>query len=311
MVLLFQKRLMRQCKGVIAIGRLNVTYLCLMRLCSFLFALFLCISGYSQHPFNYGKTKNIYFLSRKEIAKAGINNIYTTTFPKLLKDVPTEAYVSIIDFSDPNAFRNGWYPYYGKAQRRLSLKELLDSSDFMNGTVYEWDENGRIALNGMEGHGTLCQDEYQHDSLFTYANNFCKFGESYTTRKIFYHKNGLPDFSVCCSIDSLAVEEDTTVAKDDPEDYKDTTWNIYNVKWQVTGTKTKDIIKPIFSFAYSKSDPAERYFINRNNFESFIDKMIGYRPAMLLFEIYRNAVIAFKYDAKAKKYYEAGEISLE
>jgi hypothetical protein len=283
-----------------------------MRLFAILFALLLGFNSYPQQPFNYGKSKNTYFLSRQAIAKAGIKNIFITTLPKLLKDVPTEAYVSIIDFSDANAFRNGWYPYYGKARKRLSLDELLDSSDFMNGNVYEWDENGKIILNGMEGHGTLCRDEYEHDSLVTYASNYCKQGNAYTIRKIFYHKNGLPKFSVCCSIDSMNTEAgDSIIAEANPEDYKDTTWNIYNAKWQVTGTKTKGIVKPIFNFAYAKSDPAETYYINRSNFERFIDKMIGYRPAMLLFEIYRNAVIAFKYDAKAKRYYEAGEISLE
>lgn len=283
-----------------------------MRLFPILFLLLLSFSSYSQQPFNYGKSKNIYFLSRKEIAKAGIKNIYITTIPKLLKDVPTEAYVSIIDFSDPNAFRNGWYPYYGKAQKKLSLKELLDSSDFMNGNVYEWDEDGRIVMSGMEGHGTLCRDEYEHDSLFTYANNYCRFGEVYTTRKICYYSNGLPKFSACCSIDSMNSEtQDSVVTATDPEDYKDTTWNIYNAKWQVTGTRTKDSIKPIFTFTSAKANPLETYYINRNRFERYIDRLIGYRPQLLLFEIYRNAVIAFKYDAKAGKYYEAGEISLE
>jgi hypothetical protein len=282
-----------------------------MKAAFFFFALFLFFSSYAQQPFNYGKSKNIYFLSRKEIAKAGISQIYVTSNPKLVKNAANEAFLSIIDFSDPNAFRNGWYPYTGKARKRLSLNELLDSSDFMNGNVYEWDENGKIAMIGMEGHGALCQDEYNHDSLFTSVVESCKFSDITSSSKIYYNPNGLPKFKVCCSIDSLSVEDDSTIVIDDSEDYKDTTWNIYNPKWQITGTKTKAGFKSIFSFRYSTADAVETYYINRKSFESFIDKMIGYRPAMLLFEIYRNAVIAFKYDAKAKKYYEAGEISLE
>jgi hypothetical protein len=285
-----------------------------MRLLLLLIIFFTCIHGLAQQPFNYGKSKKIYFLSRKEIAKAGIETIYITSIPKDLKELPENTSISIIDFTNDKRFTNGWFPYYGKRKIRPKLNMLLDSSDFMNGNFYELGDDGRIAMSGMEGHGALCQETYEHDSLFTYASMTCKFGETSTTRKIFYYSNGLPKYSVCCSTDSFnySIEEDSAVIqKDTSEDFKDTTWNIYNSKWQVTGTRTKEGIKPIFTFGYAKYEPQETYYINKTQFETFIDKKIGYRPALLLFEIYRNAVIAFKYDAKAKKYYEGGEISLE
>jgi hypothetical protein len=281
-----------------------------------LFILLLVLSGaigHSQEPFNYGKSKNIYFLSRTDIARYGIREIYVVSLPKFLKDVPDEAYVSIIDFSDSNSYRNGWYPYYGKAKKRLSLQELLDSSDFMNGSYYELNEDGKIANAGMEGKGALCREEYQHDSLYTLAVEDCKYGEASTTRKIFYHSNGLPKCAVCCEVDSFkdVNDEDSIVQPAQPGDYHDTTWYIYNARWQVVATRTRDGIKNIFQPATGRSEPGDRLYINKTLFENFIDKKIGYRPKMILFAIYRNAVLVFKYDAKTKKYFEAGEISIE
>jgi hypothetical protein len=207
----------------------------------------------------------------------------------------------------------------------------------MNGQFFQLDENGKIAMNGSEGYGALCQREYKHDRAFTLGIESCKYDVTSSAIKIFYYKNGLPRYKVCCKTDSSNVEtyDSTIVAdslpayetdtlpiyseeespylffkkNDQPWHYTDTTWFIYDAKWRIKGIKTK---WTGFTDIFGKKESfADQWYINNTRFEIFIDKKIGYRPKHLLLEIYRNAVFSFRYDERRKKYFYNGDIELE
>jgi hypothetical protein len=286
-----------------------------VKLLPFIICLLLSVSSKCQHPFNYGKTKNIYFFSKADIKRLGIKNIYTRIFRTEPGGMHEMVDLLDDDFSGENSVRGGWFIYDGQ-KKKPSLQFLIDSSDFVNGTFYEFDESGKISTAGMEGYGSLCATEYQHEKKYTLADQYCKQNAITTGSKIFYWPNGLVKYSVCCKNDTLdhdrfAGDSIVTELKSLP-DYSDTTRYVYNSKWQITGTVSKH--KPstsIFQLVSGYASGEYQSFINKTAFESFVDKKIGYRPRLVLFEIYRHAVFTFQYDEKTKKYVRYEEISLE
>ena len=276
--------------------------------------LLLCIligNSVAQSPFDYGKTKNIYFISTKEIQKHKIDHIYTiTASPEYGKWDFFD-----IDFTDiSHRFYNKWCQGRDDSSNIPRLDSLIleaeEGGNYVNASFYSF-ENNRIEQAGMAGMGALCYSNYTFYKGYSIADESCKYANKGTQKKIVYFPNGRVNYTVCCKISDL---ENRIIGRR-KDVFKDTTYYSYNSKRKVLGYKNKKQLAkftPIFSkMVRQHTDIIIQTFINQTTFESYIDQMIGYRPKLLLFEIYQNAVLPFHYDSKQKKYIEMLDIHLE
>ena len=276
------------------------TLICL--LCSIL-----SIHSIAQSPFNYGKNKNIYFFSRNDVFKYQVHHIYT-----IAATPEDHSWVFFdIDFTVlPNQFLNKFSDARDDGSNPPSLDSLLlDTVNYVNAGFYSF-LNNKIEQQGMNGMGALCYSEYTFHKGYSIAKEACKYQTSTSKKKIVYYPNGLVHYKTCCEVSD--VESKAAPASDK---YNDTTYYVYDNQKKVTGYKKhkrQSTITPIFS--HLKRQHFETHldvYINKIPFEQFIDQTIGYRPKLILFEIYSNAVLPFQYDSKTRKYIEMEDIHLE
>lgn len=263
----------------------------------------------AQSPFNYGKTRAIYFISTKEIKQYKIDHIYTIT------SSPENGRWDFfdIDFTDiSSVFYNKWCQGSDDSSDIPLLDSLIPYTDnnYVQATYYSFNNNN-IDQAGMSGMGALCYSMYAFYNGYSIATESCKYANENNQKKVVYFKNRLVNYIVCCK--RADGEDDTTGRGKDA--FKDTTYYIYNNRRTVVGYKSKKQqtgFTSIFSnMAQKHSAIKSKTFINKTPFEQYIDQMIGYRPRLLLFEIYQNAVLPFQYDSKQKRYIEMLDIHLE
>ena len=272
----------------------------------------LCIlhsNTYAQSPFDYGKTKDVYFISTKDIQNHKIDHIYTLT---------AEPEYGKWDFFDidftklPARFYNKWSEGKDDNSRVPSLDSLiLETADnYANASYYSF-KNNRIEEAGMTGMGALCGSDYTFYKGYSIAEEGCKYGNETRQKKVVYFPNGRVNYTVCCK----TLDLDNKVVEKKKDVFKDTTYYIYNTTGLVIGFKTKKLqakVIPVFSnLLQQHSESYVETFINSTPFEQYIDQLIAYRPKLLLFEIYKNAVLPFKYDSISKRYVEMKDIHLE
>ena len=267
----------------------------------------------AQSPFNYGKTKDVYFLSRKEIHNAGIVHIYTVEADEQRGNW---AFYDIGFNQHPSSFYNRLCQSKWDSTRIPPLDSLIASSaDFIVSSEYDVEGN-KIRSRLVE---SFSLTDYTFYKGYAVTSNTERQIEGSTEAKINYLPDGRVGTIVCCKW----LDADGSLSKEGRKlgVFRDTTFYMYDRQNRVTGyertdgyapKKRKAPFMPIFKNL--KRMHESRYtqaYVGNIPFEQYIDHLIGYRPRLLLLEIYRNAVLPFQYDSRQRKYIECADIHLE
>jgi hypothetical protein len=266
-------------------------------------------SVHGQSPFDYGKSKEVYFFSATQITKHKIGHIFT-----IVKS-PEQGYWDFfdIDFTDnQRKFYNKWNQFKGDSNKIPQLDSLIsEAGEAYGSATYYTFRQGKIDQVGQAGHGAVCYWIYKFYKGYSISDEGCKYSKESNAKKIVYRPKGLINYTVCCR----KLDSDNKIIDYPKNVFKDTTFYIYNSKGKILGFKTKKRqanYNPIFSnLTRQHSEENIQTFINQTPFEQYIDQLIGYRPSLVLFEIYKNAVLPFQYDAKQRRYIEMRDIHLE
>lgn len=278
-----------------------------MRLLTIILFLLNSLTGYSQNPFDKGKTIDYYYLSLTDLDSLGIYEIKNVVKLEKTGLMHQDTDFFIISFSSaPNRITDNWH-IYNDSSKIPELINLMNESRFINGEFWEL-ENGLLQSSGLLGYGTLCENYYERDSTITKIYRVCKGDdEGRLTGEIKYYDNGLPKLKT--TIEGSYIENTLKV---------DTLYYIYDVNFKIIGTKWnyENDVNLLFSSDKSNQGNANsnnyyQIFINDELFENFIENMTGFRPKILVIEVYRLAALTFRYDRNEKKYYQTETIELE
>jgi hypothetical protein len=278
-----------------------------IRLCFLCSAVLIQNLVHAQSPFNYGKNKNIYFFSRNDMLKHQVRHIYT------IAESPENRSWSFfdIDFAGlPDRYYNKFCDAHDDGSKPPSLDSLLlDTVNYVNAKFYSFRDN-KIEQEGMGGMGALCHSNYEFYKGYSIAEEACKYEMQTSSKKIVYFPNGLVNYKTCC--EEVSLEETPVLHK---AKYKDTTYYVYDSQKRIAGYKKhkrQSAITPIFKgLKRQQFETNLKIYVNRVSFEDFIDRVIGYRPKLILFEIYTHAVLPFQYDSESRQYVELEDIHLE
>lgn len=262
----------------------------------------------AQSPFDYGKTRNIYFLSRRDIRKEQIAHIYTIEGDK---QKGSWAFFDI-GFNTYPGFYNHLCQSRWDSSQLPSLDSLMAmADDYLVGTEYDFDGD-KISAR-IEGHSIT---EYTVHKGFAISRTAERQMEQTSEALINYLPDGRVHAIICCQ-----WLEDGGKIRCGAGVFRDTTYYRYDGQKRVTGyqiirghhpAKANPAFIPIFKALKRQHDaPYQQAYIGKVPFESFVDRLIGYRPKLLLLEIYKNAVLPFQYDSKRKRYVECADIHLE
>ena len=130
-------------------------------------------------------------------------------------------------------------------------------------------------------------------------------------KKVSYLPIGLVNYIACCKVEDF----NGRLTGKRKVIFTDTTYYIYDKEKRILGYK-KERKQPKYIPVFNNLKRLYFYsqvqsYINKVEFENYIDSLIGYRPKLILFEIYRNAVLPFQYDNDKMKYFEMADIHLE
>jgi hypothetical protein len=275
-----------------------------MKLLSLLTLLVIPFFLQAQSPFNYGKSRDIYFLSQRDISQFAIKHIYTVTAD------PEYGSWELFDirFTDSTSFQNNWCTAVDVSTRIPSLDSVIQDSKegYINGHFYSF-VNGRIDAAGMGGKGALCHWVYSFRKNYAIATEECRYPEGSRKRKVVYFSDGRVNYKTCCR---TTDSEEKIVGKS----HVDTTYYVYDKGGRIVGYKKQKLQKtvtPIFSELVAKHERTyNQSYINKTVFEDYVRQQIGYHPKIVLFEIYRHAAVVFKFDEKQKKYIEMEDVHL-
>jgi hypothetical protein len=275
------------------------------------------LPSYTLHPMAYPSSQKVCFFSKKQIENLAIDTIYTIEVLKEKGGMHENIDFSVLTPNNSLEVRDNWHTY--NDQRTLpALNELIKKAHYVNGRYYSF-ENNLLESEGGEGYGNMCYDiyTYTYDSTTGKISSAttvmeCKFGSLTREKRIYYDTIGRVQYKVMEP--EYTAENDTLIESTSKATY-DTTYYEYDVKGLLKGWKAHktDTLSSLFNTNLPENTNITYHqcYVNKQKFEQFIDKQIGYRPTFVLFEIYKNAVFVFRYDPRKKKYYQNPDIHLE
>lgn len=275
------------------------------------------LEGSAQNPLDYGQSDSVYFISQNQIDALEIQSIYIVEVLNDTGGMNENIDLTEIDFtSHYTDLSDEWYACYDSIYQYPVLDSVIANAMFING--YYWNYNGdTLSAAGMEGYGTLCMSFYENVDDYVQVETMCKRESTVEFRKIYYHENGLPKYSVCCEWwdDDEYLEED--YIPNPVSDYVlfgDTIHYIYDGNWKYMGTKAgaNSELLPVFGEDLPKYyGPFYQIYVAKAPMENYIQSRLGFKPKRILIEIYRKAALMFLYDSKIEKYVQVETIVLE
>jgi hypothetical protein len=300
-----------------------------------LFLLIVCLnlqSSFAQSPFDCGKGKDAYFISVKDRKALGINDIYIINYgPK----IEGGWWLNSISFTDTQVIEEN-HDFFldsvsmpsvdtfindiGTEKERYtfhSINSYSISNDKLTGF-------GNSYFHGGDATGITYKKDY---ALETYAD----YGQSGLTASFIltFYPNGFLKSKMVFDDSILEITKGSLL----PANLKDliiafnlrlhdTLNYVYDSSWRIRGTINgyQSGVKSVFNDV-NQINSDERFFlseykfhqcyINKMEFESFVDKKIGYRPKFIRIEISENAIYNYIYIDKTSKYYPVENICLE
>jgi hypothetical protein len=296
------------------------------RIAFFIIAVSFLIQSYGQAPFDYGRNKNIYYISTAEREKLEIFTIYEIS---QLKEGETGGMnenwdVTTTNFS-PEKITEDWSIMNSYDDYKFNFDSIIEYARFINGTIFLFD-NKQITEYGGYGYGSFNYSEIEKvndtlSNIYTHCTGHCgNFETEQFSQNIFndkkqliyklvYPERALNDDS---EFDNTISEDTSTAAKIIP----DTIYYKYNAQNQLIRYGDKEINPNILYNTFKLNNLDSNYkfhqtFVENIKMEDYIKNKLGYLPKLILLEIYRYGVFSFYLDPKSKKYFGVGELVIQ
>lgn len=286
---------------------------------------------YAQSPFDYGKNKQIYFLSGEERDSLGIEEITSVLqLPENDRGGMGENWdVTVIQFS-PELITDDWYPISMPATFKYNFDSLTTDMKFLNGSRYELSD-GMAGSYGGGGYGSFDWKDIERygDSISIIATSCVGHCGDQPVRfsKNVFNDAGILLYNVNYPTTegsdlfpeeklSLSAMNEILMAGVNEENYPDTIFYNYTKSGLFIKPEEKDIqiesIKSIFvSESHFNYKEFQQCYIGKVEMEKVISKKLRILPELLLIEIYRYGVFSFALNPANKKYYRTGTLELE
>lgn len=297
----------------------------------FLIVYFYAAIIYAQSPFDYGKNKQIYFLSGEERDSLGIEEITCVLqLPENDRGGMGENWdVTVVQFS-PELITDDWYPVSMPATFKYNFDSLTADMKFLNGSRYELSD-GMVGSYGGGGYGSFDWKDIERygDSISIIATSCVGHCGDQPVRfsKNVFNDAGILLYNVNYPTTegsdmfpeeklSLSAMNEILMAGVNEENYPDTIFYNYTKSGLFIKPEEKDIqmesIKSIFvSESHFNYKEFQQCYIGKIEMEKFISKKLRLLPELLLIEIYRYGVFSFALNPANKKYYRTGTLELE
>ncbi|MBK8874324.1 MAG: hypothetical protein IPN13_10530 [Bacteroidetes bacterium] len=286
---------------------------------------------FAQSPFDYGRSKQIYFLSGEVRDSLEIEEItYVVQLPENDRGGMGENWdVTVIQFS-PESITDDWYPISMPATFKYNFDSLTSDMKFLNGSRYELSE-GIAGSYGGGGYGSFDWKDIERygDSISIIATSCVGHCGDQPVRfsKNVFNDAGMLLYSVNYPTTegsdmfpeeklSLSAINEILMEGVNEENHPDTISYNYNKSGLFIKPEEKDIqyesIKSIFvSESHFNYKEFQQCYIGKIEMEKFILKKLGILPDLLLIEIYRYGVFSFALNPANKKYYRTSTLVLE
>lgn len=297
----------------------------------FLIVYFYVAIIFAQSPFDYGKNKQIYFLSGEERDSLGIEEITCVLqLPENDRGGMGENWdVTVVQFS-PELITDDWYPISMPATFKYNFDSLVADMKFLNGSRYELSD-GMVGSYGGGGYGSFDWKDIERygDSISIIATSCVGHCGDQPVRfsKNVFNDAGILLYNVNYPTTegsdmfpeeklSLSAMNEILMAGVNEENYPDTIFYNYTKSGLFIKPEEKDIqmesIKSIFvSESHFNYKEFQQCYIGKIEMEKFISKKLRLLPELLLIEIYRYGVFSFALNPANKKYYRTGTLELE
>ncbi len=297
----------------------------------FVILIFHTIINFAQSPFDYGKSKQIYFLSGEERDSLGIEEITCVLqLPENDRGGMGENWdVTVIQFS-PELITDDWYPISMPATFKYNFDSLITDMKFLNGSRYELFE-GIAGSYGGGGYGSFDWKDIERygDSISIIATSCVGHCGDQPVRfsKNVFNDAGMLLYSVNYPTTegsdlfpeeklSLSAMNEILMAGVNEENHPDTIFYNYTKSGLFIKPEEKEIqiesIKSIFvSESHFNYKEFQQCYIGKIEMEKVISKKLRLLPELLLIEIYRYGVFSFALNPANKKYYRTGTLELE
>lgn len=296
------------------------------------FSLFFCVTTmFGQSPFDYGRNKQIYFLSGEARDSLGIEEITCVLqLPENDRGGMGENWdVTVIQFS-PESITDDWYPISMPATFKYNFDSLTTDMKFLNGSRYELSD-GMAGSYGGGGYGSFDWKDIERygDSISIIATSCVGHCGDQPVRfsKNVFNEAGMLLYSVNYPTTegsdmfpedklSLSAMNEILMKGVNEENHPDTIFYNYNNSGLFIKPEEKDIqiesIKSIFvSESHFNYKEFQQCYIGKIEMEKFISKKMRILPELLLVEIYRYGVFSFALNPANKKYYRTSNLVLE
>lgn len=297
----------------------------------FLIVYFYVAIIFAQSPFDYGKNKQIYFLSGEEKDSLGIEEITCVLqLPENDRGGMGENWdVTVVQFS-PELITDDWYPISMPATFKYNFDSLTADMKFLNGSRYELSD-GMAGSYGGGGYGSFDWKDIERygDSISIIATSCVGHCGDQPVR---FSKNVFNDAGILLYNVNYPTTEGSDLFPEDKltlsavneilmagvneENYPDTIFYNYTKSGLFIKPEEKDIqiesIKSIFvSESHFNYKEFQQCYIGKVEMEKVISKKLRILPELLLIEIYRYGVFSFALNPANKKYYRTGTLVLE
>lgn len=322
-----------------------------IRLAFIIFVASGSLESSAQSLFNFGKNKDIYFLSQDERKKLGIDVIYELYQGHSTDSVMRLWNVTKTSISD-DGMMVGWHQVEEPRTTKFNVDSLIaetagdyDQRSYINGhAIYL--EQGKMTHYGGEGYGSFDANEviFRNDTVafvMTTCVGHCGGNGELAIRKNVCDKNGkftyaiqYPSLSGMDTTLQFEWDENGTVALSyiesflqelmalHPGDDPDTTLIHYDLVGRLSCHDTTTVandptlacVKKIFGVLepqYAEEATAVLYYVGNKPMEKYIKSKLRMIPSFLIIEVYKYAALAYIYDPVKKQYWHAGSVMLE
>lgn len=284
---------------------------------------------YGQSPFDYGKNREVYFISTEIRTTLGFDEIYTV----YKGDASSQSgkgqnwEITAIAFGG-DEISDSWIPVTRDDDFRYNFDSLVNDPP-LNGERYYFSQ-GQLTAHGGEGYGTFDRREILRVSDTVSVTEISCTGHCGGNHPVRYSKNVYSTAGrLLYTVSYPAPEEDAGLSDEgapvaDPEflmqhatadNLPDTVYYLYNARGLYTG-KSGNSLPPgkttgLFNPADYFNGTFNQCYVGKVEMEKYFKKKLGYAPALVLVEIYRLGVFSFSLNPTDKKYYRTETIVLE
>lgn len=261
----------------------------------------------AQSPLDYGKSDSISYLSLAELKKAGIDSLFVVNTPaKNGSKADHLTYLDIYDLSKAQSKVRVRHAECSSPNDPNELNELISTASWGNSTYWSL-QDGELVQSGMEGYGTLEHFIYVHHDSFTLVEHLIQRAHFSYGGRIFYHPDGRPSYAVCCQ---FFGEQDSEA--EESLQMQDTLDFLYNKEGLFLGRQYRS--KKDEAGANPDLNPPPylgRCYVGKSTMEDFALEQLGFKPRLLLIEIYRLAAFCFVLDTETGLYQPSRPLELE